>query len=417
MSDTAVRMEHVSKKFRKGEINDSLRDLIPRMAAGLLRRPAPDSNGQREFWALRDISFQVKRGEAFGIIGHNGAGKSTALKILSRVIRPTSGSMHIEGRLSALLEVATGFHPDLTGRENIFLNGAILGMKKREIQAKLDEIIAFSGIEEFIDTPVKRYSSGMYARLGFSVAAHVNPDVLLVDEVLSVGDYSFQQKSLAKLKSIIRGGATVLFVSHNLRTIADFCERCLFLERGRVAAVGETQQVLGQFMQSQQAKPARQHSTGIAITRTVMRGLSGPSVHFQSGERVWIDVEVYARDAQKKLSVSLYLSDSSGYIIFNTSLERLGYESFDLEADQIFRCTFELQLNLAAGTFHVSTLVFRYDTETEYARSVEGATFFISALQDVRGVVNCFPRVIEREIREGEDCLACTGDVPARVSL
>src|SRR5579863_3864779 len=200
MSDIALRMEHVYKKFRKGETYNSLRDLIPAVTGKMFRGQELDTEVKREFWALQDISFEVERGRALGIIGHNGAGKSTALKILSRIMKPTSGRMLVNGRLSALIEVTAGFHPDLTGKENIFLHGTILGMSRREIQSKLDQIIAFSGIEEFIDTPVKRYSSGMYARLGFSVAAHVDPEVLVVDEVLSVGDFVFQQRCIERMQ-------------------------------------------------------------------------------------------------------------------------------------------------------------------------------------------------------------------------
>src|ERR1035437_3121981 len=227
MSDIALRMEHVYKKFRKGETYNSLRDLIPALTGRMFKEQELDDHDKREFWALQDISFELKHGESFAMIGQNGAGKSTALKILSRIMKPTKGSMVINGRLSALIEVTAGFHHDLTGRENIFLNGTILGMTKREIESKLDQIIAFSGIEEFIDTPVKRYSSGMYARLGFSVAAHVDPEVMLVDEVLSVGDYVFQMKCVQRMKEVVSSGATVLFVSHNLKTVAQFCDRCL----------------------------------------------------------------------------------------------------------------------------------------------------------------------------------------------
>src|ERR1700685_1883293 len=203
MSDVALRMEHVYKKFRRGEVYNSLRDLLPALTGKMFRRQELSETDKQEFWALQDISFEVKRGEAFGIIGHNGAGKSTALKILSRIMKPTKGHMVVNGRLSALIEVTAGFHQDLTGRENIYLHGTILGMTKREIVSTFDQIVAFSGLEEFIDTPVKRYSSGMYARLGFSVAAHVNPDVLIVDEVLSVGDNLFQQKCIERMQEVI----------------------------------------------------------------------------------------------------------------------------------------------------------------------------------------------------------------------
>lgn len=202
MPDIAFEMEHVFKKFRKGEIYNSLREYIPVLTRKILKRSTESPLSKTEFWALQDISFHVNKGEALGIIGHNGAGKSTMLKMLCNVMKPTLGYMKVNGTLSALIEVGAGFHGDLTGRENIYLNGTIMGMKKREIEKKFDEIIEFSGLEEFIDTPVKRYSSGMYARLGFAVAAHVDPEILIVDEVLSVGDYSFQNKCAEKMKSV-----------------------------------------------------------------------------------------------------------------------------------------------------------------------------------------------------------------------
>src|SRR5271166_1492783 len=243
MSDIAIRMEHVYKKFRKGEVYNSLRDLIPALTGKMFQQQELSEGDRREFWAVQDLSFEVKAGESFGIIGHNGAGKSTALKMLSRIMKPTKGRIVVDGRLSALIEVSAGFHPDLTGRENIFLHGTILGMTKREIQSKLDQIIAFSGIEEFIDTPVKRYSSGMFARLGFSVAAHVDPEVLVVDEVLSVGDNLFQQRCMERIHSIIKSGTTVLFVSHNLKSVTEVCHRAMLLDHGRVVAIGDTDTV------------------------------------------------------------------------------------------------------------------------------------------------------------------------------
>ena len=247
MSDIALGMEHVYKKFRKGETYNSLRDLLPALTGKMFRGEELNTHDGREFWALQDISFEVRRGEALGIIGRNGAGKSTTLKILSRIMRPTKGRMIVNGRLSALLEVTAGFHPDLTGMENIFLHGTILGMTKREIQSKLDQIIAFSGLEEFISTPVKRYSSGMYARLGFSVAAHVDPEVLIVDEVLSVGDFVFQQRCMERIRSIIKGGTTVLFVSHNLKSVSEVCDRSMLLEHGKAVLIDETDAVIRKY--------------------------------------------------------------------------------------------------------------------------------------------------------------------------
>lgn len=244
IADTGLDVQRIFKKFRRGELYNSLRDLVPALARRLMRRERTQQVDQREFWALKDVSFSVRRGEAFGIIGANGPGKSTILKLLTGIMRPTKGSINVNGRVSALIEVSAGFHQDLTGRENIYLNGAILGMTRDEIRRRFDEIVAFSGLEEFIDTPVKRYSSGMYARLGFSVAAHVDPDVLLVDEVLSVGDYLFQRKCIERMNSVITSGATVIFVSHNLREVAKLCQRSLLLERGQVQMIGATSEVI-----------------------------------------------------------------------------------------------------------------------------------------------------------------------------
>lgn len=246
---TAIEVNHVWKKFRRGEIHDSLRDLIPALARRVTGRGNPrDELREREFWALRDVSFQVKRGESLGIIGPNGAGKSTMLKLLSRIIRPNRGSYRVSGRLSALIEVGAGFHGDLTGRENILLNGTILGMSRREVLARMDRIIDFSGIEEFIDTPVKRYSSGMTARLGFSVAAHLNPEVLLVDEVLSVGDAKFRNKCIHHMHELILSDVTVVFISHLLNQVRELCPNTLVLDRGRVIFHGATDQAIREYL-------------------------------------------------------------------------------------------------------------------------------------------------------------------------
>jgi lipopolysaccharide transport system ATP-binding protein len=213
-------------------------------------------SGLQEFWALRDVSFEVERGEALGIIGSNGAGKSTVLKLLSRVSTPTHGEIRINGRLSALIEVGSGFHPELTGRENIYLSGSILGMRRREITAKLDNIVEFSGIKNFIDTPVKRYSSGMYVRLGFSIAAHLDPDILLLDEVLAVGDASFQSKCLERIRHLRDAGTTIIFVSHDLEAVRRLCDRVLLLHDGQILSNGPAQQVIGFYTTTTQAVPS-----------------------------------------------------------------------------------------------------------------------------------------------------------------
>jgi lipopolysaccharide transport system ATP-binding protein len=250
MSDIALEFNQVWKKFKRGEKYNSLRDLVPAITKKFFLGNHRGELEEKEFWALKDVSFQVKRGEALGVIGPNGAGKSTILKLLSGIMRPNKGEIQVNGRLSALIEVGAGFHPDLTGRENIYLNGAILGMKKDEIDKKFDEIVDFSGISDFIDTPVKRYSSGMYARLGFSVAAHVDTEILLVDEVLAVGDTAFQKKCLGKMQEVTSVGRTVLFISHNMAAIENMCSKTMLLEAGHIAYIGETKSAIKTYLQT-----------------------------------------------------------------------------------------------------------------------------------------------------------------------
>lgn len=255
MSDIAIRVEGLSKQYRIGarqERYKALRDCLTEAMAAPFRRAASLLRGQatgaaelnETIWALRDVSFEVKQGEVIGVIGRNGAGKSTLLKILSRITEPTKGYAEIYGRVGSLLEVGTGFHPELTGRENIFLNGAILGMRRREIERKFDEIVAFAEIEKFIDTPVKHYSSGMYVRLAFAVAAHMEPKILIVDEVLAVGDYEFQKKCLGRMEDVGKAGRTILFVSHNMVAIDSLCSKCIYLESGKVKLIDETAKVV-----------------------------------------------------------------------------------------------------------------------------------------------------------------------------
>lgn len=263
MSDTVIAVENLSKSYLVGhqsgqrERYTALRDVIAREARNFARKTVDLIRGRQivqgdeieEFWALQDVSFEVKQGEVLGVIGRNGAGKSTLLKILSRITEPTRGRAILRGRVASLLEVGTGFHPELTGRENIFLNGAILGMAHKEIARKFDEIVAFAEVEQFLDTPVKRYSSGMYVRLAFAVAAHLEPEILVVDEVLAVGDVEFQRKCLGKMGEVSRrGGRTVIFVSHNMSAINSLCSKGLYLQRGRLQQVGDTRAVVSKYL-------------------------------------------------------------------------------------------------------------------------------------------------------------------------
>ena len=400
MSDIALRMDHIYKKFRKGETYSSLRDLIPALTGKMFKGQELDERDKREFWALEDISFELKHGESFAMIGQNGAGKSTALKILSRIMKPTKGSMVVNGRLSALIEVTAGFHPDLTGIENIYLHGAILGMTRREIGRKLDQIIAFSGLEEFIDTPVKRYSSGMYARLGFSIAAHVDPEVLIVDEVLSVGDFVFQQRCVDRMRAVIAGGTTLLFVSHNLKSVTEISQRALLLEHGKVAAIGTTDDVLRHYIDSTIAAEKQDDKKAVNITQVRVRGRAGEQSTFESGQTVWVDIEVTAKEELDRLAVVIWLVDQTDYEIFNTSTERLGFPPIALKPGQVYRCTYELTLNVAHGSVGLNVAVHRYDLHKDYDRKMPAATLFVGSSMSVRGAVNCFPKVIESGISE-----------------
>jgi lipopolysaccharide transport system ATP-binding protein len=258
MRDVAIQVEGLSKRYRIGRAlhHNTLRDAIVDALSTPLRhfRKAPSSSDEETFWALRNVSFEVNRGEVLGVIGRNGAGKSTLLKVLSRITEPTEGEAWIRGRVGSLLEVGTGFHPELTGRENVFLNGAILGMKQSEIARKFDEIVAFAEVEKFIDTPVKRYSSGMYVRLAFAVAAHLESDILIVDEVLSVGDAEFQKKSIGKMREVAAScQRTVLFVTHNLAAVQNLCSRAILLEQGSVVVDSSVMSATGKYLDSMRA--------------------------------------------------------------------------------------------------------------------------------------------------------------------
>jgi lipopolysaccharide transport system ATP-binding protein len=251
LSDTVIKVENLGKRYRLGQTAgyNTLRDTISSSYHRVFhRQPGQDQQEHEYIWALKDVSFEIKRGEAVGIIGRNGSGKSTLLKILSRIVTPTEGYAEIHGRTGSLLEVGTGFHPELSGRENIFLNGAVLGMKKTDINRKLEEIVTFSEIGDFLDTPVKRYSSGMYVRLAFAVAAHLEPDILLLDEVLAVGDAQFQKKCLGKMNDVTKEGRTVVFVSHNIVAVETLCTRVILLDKGIVATDNTPQKAIYQYL-------------------------------------------------------------------------------------------------------------------------------------------------------------------------
>jgi lipopolysaccharide transport system ATP-binding protein len=395
MTQAAVSVRDVYKKFRLGERHDSLRDLLPALTRRTLERVARRrALRPQEFWALQDVSFEIGRGEAVGIIGPNGAGKSTMLKLLSGILQPTAGSVAVNGRLSALIEVGAGFHQDLTGRENIYLNGVIMGMSRAEVRRKFDEIVAFSGLEAFIDTPVKRYSSGMYARLGFSVAAHLEPDVLIVDEVLSVGDSVFQAKSIERMRSVVRGGATVLFVSHNLRAVAELCRRSILLNQGRLQADGASSEVIHAYMDLCRQRREDTGSLDAFIESVAVDGHDGPRFDFRSGEKVVVTVKAQANRESPRVACILYLRDDNYYQVFSVSTERLGRESRDLRAGEAVTFRFALDLHLGPGSYQLCAALYRHDVDHAYDVVEPAATLLVTSDRAVRGVASLYPELL-----------------------
>jgi len=310
-----------------------------------------------EFWALRDVSFNVEKGEVIGIIGHNGAGKSTLLKILSQITPPTTGEISINGRVGSLLEVGTGFHPELTGRENIFLNGAILGMKKSDIAKKFTEIVEFSGVEKFLDTPVKYYSSGMYVRLAFSVAAHMEPDVLIIDEVLAVGDAEFQKKCLGKMSEITRKeGRTILFVSHNLNAIKQLCEKTVLLDKGQVKMIGPTAEVIDYYLNLSSSKnffsPIQIEEMAVLVTKISINEKEKGRVF--PGQPVRIDIELEAMREFNNIGIMLMLSheDVSGRVFMTNTKTVKGMNVIIKKGKNRFSCLIN-NFNLCSGKYRL----------------------------------------------------------------
>jgi lipopolysaccharide transport system ATP-binding protein len=337
MNDVAICIENLGKQYHIGKKRkkyETLRDTLTDAFVAPFRRVSKLLHGQASgaaeldeaIWVLKDISLEIKHGEAVGVIGPNGAGKSTLLKILSRITEPTTGFVEIRGRVGALLEVGTGFHPELTGRENIYLNGAILGMKRVEIDHKFDEIVAFSGIERFIDTPVKHYSSGMYLRLAFAVAAHLEPEILLVDEVLAVGDAAFQKKCIGKMGKVAQEGRTVLFVSHNMGAITQLCERAIWLENGRIKLTGPSTEVVAAYLSSGTEgqtiwRPSSAPPDGAEVYIKSARLLSAdnqPTTTVNFDGQLGIEIAYKVLDPVRNLFIAYRMIDGLGNIIFES---------------------------------------------------------------------------------------------------
>ena len=326
MHRPGVVFDSVWKKFERGERHDSLRDLVPALGRHLLRRRPASELRESEFWALRDVSFTVGPGEALGIIGANGAGKSTVLKLLTRILRPTRGQCHVTGRVGALIEIAAGFHPDLTGRENVYLQGAIMGMKQVDITRKFDEIVEFGGVRAFIDTPVKRYSSGMNARLGFAIAAHLDPEVLLIDEVLSVGDASFQDRCVVRMRELVSRGTPLVFVSHNLPAVIDLCSRVIVIERGELKYDGDPGGAVQYYRLAgaTAAEEVADDRAPIRVTQAQLLDGSGQaSSVFRTDGDVTFRIGYVAREPlEATFHVDIFRSDGTHCAGFNNFMDR-----------------------------------------------------------------------------------------------
>jgi lipopolysaccharide transport system ATP-binding protein len=333
---TVIKVENLGKMYMIGHKRESytaLRDVLTNKARQLINNSKQfitggnliSGNELEEFWALKDVSFEVNQGDRIGIIGRNGAGKSTLLKVLSRITEPTKGRIQLKGRVASLLEVGTGFHPELSGRENIFLNGAILGMSRAEIRKKFDEIVDFAGVEKFLDTPVKRYSSGMYVRLAFSVAAHLEPEILIIDEVLSVGDAEFQKKCLGKMEDVsTKEGRTVIFVSHNMGAVTSLCNKCLMLEKGRINLTGLTSDVIHNYLHSAEQLRStwknrnneypNAYFTPVSIS-IVDSGLNEKSI-FPNNEHIGILIEGKINNIDPSLAIGIAVYSSDDQLLF-----------------------------------------------------------------------------------------------------
>jgi lipopolysaccharide transport system ATP-binding protein len=387
MSEPIIRVENLSKKYvidhQEVDRTLTLRDAIAKRTRSLATKLNPlaqnstfnvKNSSKEDFWALKDVSFEIQQGDRVGIIGRNGAGKSTLLKVLSRITEPTSGSIRIKGRVASLLEVGTGFHPELTGRENVYLNGAILGMSKVEIERKFDEIVAFAEVERFLDTPVKRYSSGMYVRLAFAVAAHLEPEILIVDEVLAVGDIQFQEKCLGKMEDVSRSGRTVIFVSHNMGAIKALCHKGIFLNKGELLAAGEIEEVIRHYVKrksSTQTKYIAQKDLNKPyFLRAEVGQVNSPQGTYQIEYPITIQFELETY-GEKGLSAAIVISNDQGLYIHHSS-DEFNFDAF--ESDSNTRECIIPPYALSAGSYSVD--IFLYKRNVELYESIIDALGF-----------------------------------------
>jgi lipopolysaccharide transport system ATP-binding protein len=408
MSDTAIFVENLSKNYLIGHESAqrdrgmALREVIGREAHNFLRKAKDLFHGKQiiqgdeleEFWALRDVSFEVQQGEIIGIIGRNGAGKSTLLKILSRITEPTEGRIRLRGRVSSLLEVGTGFHPELTGRENIFLNGAVLGMSRVEIKRKFDEIVAFADIEKFLDTPVKRYSSGMYVRLAFAIAAHLEPEILIVDEVLAVGDADFQVKCLGKMKNVTAQGRTVLFVSHNMNAVKHLTSRVVLLREGVVDFIGSPGEAIERYLggstssetRFEVANAQRQYEVSGDAKILALR-FDRALPHFEFGEPIHYIVSIRASRSIERLRVAMTIYARDGTPVGSAFSPEI--EGFAASAEHEVMVTVPFD-RLAPGAYHCAVSIgsgSNQSTIVDYDLVMETLNFEVIAQRTPNGTM------------------------------
>lgn len=396
-----VQFDHVWKRYRLGSKEDSLRDTIPAFLKRLTGRNGhARDDGAGEFWALQDVTFHVKKAETLGMIGPNGAGKSTALKLLSRICQQTKGSIHVRGRLAALIEIGAGFHPDLTGRENVYMNGTIMGMRHKEIDRLFDSIVAFSEIEQFLDMPVKRYSSGMSVRLGFAVAAHVNPEILLIDEVLSVGDLAFQQKCYQRILDLKANGTTIIFISHNLEAVQRICDRVVLLHEGHGVVDGAPMEAIAQYRQMASRKQRfvkMQRSGEYELADTakdiefigarLLNGDQEAQETLQTGDVVRVQLDYLAKRPIRSPSVTVTVERIDGLVCHeaSTQLSSLSWDQWEGPG----RLTLEYPaLNLTPNTYLVHASIYESQNPVPLAHLTEPLDLHITSDRPNRGVVH-----------------------------
>ena len=368
MSRPIIEVQGISKRYRLGDLNaGSFREELHQVWGRLSGKAPRKASSDRDFWALRDVSFEVQPGEVVGVIGRNGAGKSTLLKVLSRITEPTSGRAVLRGRVSSLLEVGTGFHPDLSGRENVYLNGAILGMRRAEIDRKFDEIVAFAEVEKFIDTPVKRYSSGMYVRLAFAVAAHLDPEILIVDEVLAVGDIDFQKKCIGAMGSVAKSGRTVILVSHNVGLIETLCTKAVLLNGGTVASQGAPPIVVADYLAGNEpADPdnlldqPRHHAGSRKALFSGIRILnpSGQAnVDLKAGDGMTVQLSIRASERISQPWIGMKLRTALNQTLFHFANREAGFDLPPIHGDGVVECKIDT-LNLLPGRYFLDLSLF-----------------------------------------------------------